>query len=102
MCPYLGLTHRIRVIVFILLALPGFAAHPAAARDKRSVVVDGVTRTFLVDPGKEAATTPSPLVLVFHGYGGSSSDAAGLGIAKAWPEATVVYPQGVKDRNGSA
>jgi poly(3-hydroxybutyrate) depolymerase/sugar lactone lactonase YvrE len=74
---------------------------PATARDKHTVVVDGVTRTYLVDPGKDAATTPSPLVFVFHGSTLTALDAANLGIAKAWPEATVVYPQGVNYYGGS-
>jgi poly(3-hydroxybutyrate) depolymerase/sugar lactone lactonase YvrE len=98
-----GLNGRMRVPVFVSLALLGLASfcRPAAARDTRTLVVGGVSRTFLVDPGKDAATTPSPLVFVFHGYGDTYAAAASLGIAKAWPEATLVYPQGSKDRNGN-
>ena len=60
------------------------------------VTVEGVKRTALVEPGRETATSPSPLVIFFHGLGGSSRDGVSLGIAKAWPEATVVCPQGFK------
>src|SRR5438132_516047 len=86
----------LRPLAVVLLFGVCSLSQPAAARDKRTVVVDGVTRTFYVDPGKDAATTPSPLVFVFHWYTGTWAQAAGFGIAKAWPEATVVYPQGVK------
>jgi hypothetical protein len=40
---------------------------PAAARVTVKITLDGVVRQALVDPGKDAATTPSPLVFVFHG-----------------------------------
>src|SRR5439155_13383806 len=86
----------LRLLAVVLLLGLGSIARPASARDKRTLVVDGVTRSFYVDPGKDAATTPSPLVFVFHGYGGSWSRVTAYGIARAWPEATVVYPQGVK------
>jgi poly(3-hydroxybutyrate) depolymerase/sugar lactone lactonase YvrE len=32
---------------------------------------------------------------MFHGYGGSASGAASVGLRSAWPEATVVYAQGL-------
>jgi sugar lactone lactonase YvrE/predicted esterase len=62
------------------------------------VTVDGVERTALVYPGKDAANTPSPLVFVFHGLTGSASQASSFGVHRAWPEATVVYPQGLNVR----
>ena len=93
----LRLIGRLALLVALPLILGGI--RPAQATEQRTVVVDGVTRTFFVDPGKDAAKTPSPLVFVFHQFGGGSSDAQGLGIAQAWPEATVVYPEGCKDPN---
>jgi poly(3-hydroxybutyrate) depolymerase/DNA-binding beta-propeller fold protein YncE len=97
----IGQKQRYRLPICVLLALLGLAcvARPAAAREQRTVVVDGVTRTFMVDPGKDAATAPSPLVFVFHGAGSSATQAIGFGIANAWPQATVVYPQGLNNRN---
>jgi predicted esterase/sugar lactone lactonase YvrE len=59
---------------------------------KRSI--DGVPRTALVYPGEEATSRPSPLVFVFHGFGGRAGE-DWSGIARAWPEATVVYPHGL-------
>src|SRR2546428_2332482 len=66
---------------------------PAAARVTVKITLDGIVRQALVDPGKEAATTPSPLVFAFHGAGQTSADMAKLGLSQAWPEATIVYPQ---------
>ncbi|MSQ91070.1 MAG: esterase [Phycisphaerales bacterium] len=43
-----------------------------------------------------ATTTPAPLVFAFHGHGGSSRQfARSSAFHKAWPEAIVVYPQGL-------
>ncbi len=56
--------------------------------------VEGARREALVFPGAGAA--PHPLVLVFHGHGGGMRQAArSFGTHAIWPEATVVYPQGL-------
>src|SRR5438552_155813 len=73
-----------------------FASPAAAAPTPIAVTVDGVRRTALVEPGRAAVATPSPLVIYFHGLGGNSHEGFDLGIAKAWPEATVVCPQGLR------
>src|SRR5436309_10989805 len=73
----------------------GFALPAAAAPIKWTGMVDGVKRTALVEPGKDASTTPSPLVLYFRGYGGSASEGVSLGLQRAWAEATIVYAQGL-------
>jgi hypothetical protein len=71
-------------------------ARPLAARPVPwEGMVDGVRRTALIEAGKNAATTPSPLVLVFHGFFGSQEDLTTVGLARTWPEATFVYPQGL-------
>ena len=56
--------------------------------------IDGVTRQVLVFPGSGPA--PHPLVLAFHGHGGGMRQAArSFGVQSLWPEATVIYPQGL-------
>src|SRR2546428_10394507 len=75
---------------------------PAAARVTVKITLDGVARQALVDPGKDAATTPSPLVFAFHGAGGTGMDMTKLGLSKAWPEATLVYPDGPARPNSGA
>jgi len=43
-----------------------------------------------------AKTNPAPVVFVFHGHGGGARQAAaGFAMEKQWPEAIVVYPQGL-------
>lgn len=83
-----------RVCAVLAALLLGFLPRPAAARVTVKLTLDGTVRQALVDPGKDAATTPSPLVFVFHGSFQTASDMTTLGIASAWPEATIVYPQG--------
>lgn len=70
-------------------------------------VVEGVSREALVFPGTGVApATGRPLVLAFHGHGGSMAQAArSFGVQKLWPEATIVYPnglatKGIADPNG--
>jgi poly(3-hydroxybutyrate) depolymerase/sugar lactone lactonase YvrE len=84
--------------LFAALGVLGIAsfAHPATASVTWKGIVDGRTRTALVFPGTEALKTPSPLVLLFHGLGRGSDFISNITkVHLAWPEATVVYPQGI-------
>jgi len=96
---------RIAHVVAAMLAATLFrAALPAQAqRVTLKVTVEGVERTAVVDPGSDAAVTPSPVVLAFHGLGGPNAAremAQEVRIKDAWPEATVVYPQGLPFAQG--
>jgi polyhydroxybutyrate depolymerase len=60
-----------------------------------TVNVDGVARHALVfapaNPGEK-----SPVIFGFHGHGGSpEASVRGMAFQNAWPEAIVVYPQGM-------
>ncbi len=59
--------------------------------------IDGVERQALVFPGVgEAPREGRPLVLAFHGHGGSMRQAArSYDVQELWPEAMVVYPDGL-------
>ncbi|MCX6897178.1 MAG: dienelactone hydrolase family protein [Verrucomicrobia bacterium] len=58
--------------------------------------VEGVAREALVYAPPTAKTTNTPLVFVFHGHGGNSRQASrSFGIHRHWPEAIVIYPQGL-------
>lgn len=58
------------------------------------VSVDGQLREALVYAPAHAV--PAPVVFAFHGHGGGSRQASrSFGIQDAWPEAVVVYPQGL-------
>lgn len=59
--------------------------------------VDGVERSAWVErPAAKAGEASAPLVFVFHGHGGTARQAAlSFRLHEAWPEACVVYPQGL-------
>lgn len=63
---------------------------------KMEWTIDGAAREALVyAPSKEGAGAP-PLVFGFHGHGGSMQNAArSFRLHELWPEAVVVYPQGL-------
>jgi len=72
-------------------------ANPAAASlTRREWTVDGVAREALVRVPAAAAATPAPVVFGFHGHGGSMRNAANsFRYHEVWPEAIVVYMQGL-------
>jgi polyhydroxybutyrate depolymerase len=66
----------------------------AAQSSVQAFDVDGVRREALVFTG--SGPGPHPLVLAFHGHGGGMRQAArSFRIQELWPEATVIYPQGL-------
>lgn len=80
-----------------LLWLTGMFARGADGFQEMSFRVDGVMRTALVHAPASATTNPAPLVFVFHGHGGSARQAArSFHLEREWPEAVVVYMQGLK------
>ena len=59
--------------------------------------VDGVMREALVSAPAGAKDKAAPLVFVFHGHGGAMQQAArSFSLHTQWPEAIIVYPQGLK------
>ena len=60
-------------------------------------VVDGVERTGLIAaPPAKVPDSGAPLVLVFHGHGGTSRNISRtLSIHAEWPDAAVIYLQGL-------
>jgi polyhydroxybutyrate depolymerase len=61
-----------------------------------SFQVGDIKREAIIYAPKAAKSTLSPVVFVFHGHGGSSAQAArSFRIEREWPEAVVVYPQGL-------
>jgi polyhydroxybutyrate depolymerase len=63
---------------------------------RREIVVDGVKReALLYAPGK-ASTESAPVIFGFHGHGGNMNNAARqYHFQTLWPEAIVIYPQGL-------
>jgi polyhydroxybutyrate depolymerase len=69
----------------------------AAEPSTQTFNIDGVERTALIFPSSApSAKTGAPLVFAFHGHGGNSQfSARKFQIHKEWPEAVVIYPQGL-------
>ncbi len=84
---------------FLLLALllwPLTWVRGAEKLQEMQFTIDGVTRTALVYAPASAQTKAAPLVFVFHGHGGNMRQAArSFHLETVWPEAIVVYPQGL-------
>ncbi len=81
--------------VWLLFILVWLVTQAVAEHVTLKIQVNGVERSALVYPGKASVGAPSPLILAFHGYGSNAKQMASYGLHEAWPEATVVYPQGL-------
>lgn len=84
--------------VFLMAATVSSASEAESIKPERiALEVDGKDRCFWVLAGTSASKRPSPVILFFHAYGGNA-EAAALNwrcMQKAWPEATLVFPQGL-------
>lgn len=66
------------------------------ALSPRQWTVEGVKRQALVYVPPKAAAEAAPVVFVFHGHGGGMNNTArSFHLHQLWPEAIVVYPQGL-------
>jgi polyhydroxybutyrate depolymerase len=90
-----GLAHFSSLcVLFVLFGYPVLAAEPSLA--ERQWQIDGVIRKALVYVPPAATTTDTPLVFAFHGHGGTMLHASRtFAYQKHWPEAMVVYMQGL-------
>jgi polyhydroxybutyrate depolymerase len=86
----------IATVVSVMLA-----SHAAAERKTTTWNVDGVTRqAILYSPSKPNGKVP--LVFSFHGHGDTAVNFEGVGLQDAWPEAVIVYPQGLASSRDGA
>lgn len=68
----------------------------AATLERFVWTVDGVEREALVHVPVGATKGGAPLVFAFHGHGGNAGHASrSFALHPHWPEAIVVYPQGL-------
>lgn len=87
-CPAVSVT----LVVGLGLALSVTAAEP----ERREWTVDGVAREALVYLPPQASSNAVPVVFVFHGHGGNMRHMArSFPCHTLWPEALVVYMQGL-------
>ena len=91
---------KISVLLRSFLALLVFATVSSAQEPTRlEVKVDSVAREALVFAPADAKTKHAPVVFAFHGHGGTAGHAARtMAFQKLWPEAIIVYPQGLKTK----
>jgi polyhydroxybutyrate depolymerase len=86
----------IRSAVVLVFGCAALASAAESAVKKMEWKVGGETREALVHAPAKAAQEPCPLVFVFHGHGGTMTNAAArMAIHDSWPEAICVYPQGL-------
>lgn len=77
-----------------------FGACRASAQATVQWTVEGETREAIVYAPTAAGSGPVPLVLAFHGFGDNMHNFQGVNLQGAWPEAVVVYLQGLERRRG--
>lgn len=78
------------------LGLAGTGASAADTLVRREWTVDGVKREGLLHVPAQVPAGGAALVFVFHGHGGSMQQAArSQPVHELWPEAIVVYLQGL-------
>jgi polyhydroxybutyrate depolymerase len=91
---------ELRVSFVILFA--SLLCVPVAQAKTMTWTIDGVKREAIVFAPKSATNTKSPVVLSFHGHGDDMENFSSVEIQTYWPEAIVVYPQGLpSSRDGS-
>jgi len=79
-------------IVFGLLLPTGLLASESVQKWQ----IDGVERQGLIFAPESAKSDPTPLLFAFHGHGGNMRQAAvSFGYQVLWPEAIVIYLQGL-------
>ena len=93
-------TTRAGVIAASLVAaslVTAAAARQPGPLSRQTWTVGGVTRSAMVaSPTAPVPSDGSPLVLVFHGHGGTAQNSARtFAIHTHWPEAVVIYAQGL-------
>jgi polyhydroxybutyrate depolymerase len=85
--------------LLLLFSLVLVTLHSATAAERlspREWTVDGIVREALLSIPAKAKTTAAPVVFAFHGHGGNMNNSARMyHIHTLWPEAIVVYPQGL-------
>ncbi|HEV2046556.1 MAG TPA: esterase [Chthoniobacterales bacterium] len=80
------------VLAFVSASSTALAAEPAPMK----WTVDAVQREALVFLPSTSTKAKAPVIFSFHGHGGNMHFAArGMGFQNFWPEAIVVYPQGL-------
>jgi polyhydroxybutyrate depolymerase len=84
----------------IIVAALVLCARITAAADLITWTVDGVKRDALIYVPSSPPSGKLPLVFSFHGHGDDMENFQFVGLQDAWPDAIVVYFQGLPSRDG--
>jgi polyhydroxybutyrate depolymerase len=86
-----------RLLPILALCFAAFLPMRAEEALKRwELSVDGVARELLVYAPDKAKTEPAPVIFAWHGHGGNmNASSRQYHFHALWPEAIVVYPQGL-------
>jgi len=88
---------RFKTLIHYILITLVAASADADELVRREWTVDGVVREALISEPEKAKTELTPVVFGFHGHGGSMLNAArSFRYHELWPEAIVVFMQGLK------
>jgi polyhydroxybutyrate depolymerase len=80
----------------VLLSIVSSQALAGSEPVRREWMVNGVAREALVVAASRESAEGAPVVFVFHGHGGTAKNSARkMSLHTHWPEAVVVYPQGL-------
>ena len=88
---------RLFVAAVLVLACARIAS---AESEGASWIVDGVKREAIVYFPSSPPPGKLPLVLSFHGHGDDMENFQYVGLQNAWPDAIIVYFQGLPSRDG--
>jgi polyhydroxybutyrate depolymerase len=86
---------RLWSLILVGLSMLGVSAASAAEPKELQVKVGDLNRTALIYAPADAAEGKHPLIFAFHGHGGTAQRASRWNYQQLWPEAIVVYPQGI-------
>ena len=93
-----------RLLAWVVLALGACVPLGAAPSKIMTWTVEGVKRQAIVYlPTAKSSSGKPPLVLSFHGHGDGAENFQGVGLQDHWPQAIVVYPEGLPSpRDGAS
>lgn len=87
---------RTLFVAFALLSATRAASAANPPLVEKEFTVDGVARKALLSVPADAKKADTPVVFAFHGHGGSATQASrSFGYHTLWPEAIVVYMNGL-------
>ncbi|HEX4639330.1 MAG TPA: prolyl oligopeptidase family serine peptidase [Chthoniobacterales bacterium] len=85
-----------RTIIFLAATVVAATQAAAAEPTPTKITVDRVERETLIYLPSTSSKAKPPVIIGFHGHGGNMRfSARGMAFQNFWPEAIVVYPQGL-------